>query len=375
MQSGVVTNDASDSSRSPAAADVDDEAAQLIAEEPRSVHSTNLPKLLEQLGASLVISGYQAGKVVVARNDGGTLNTHFRHFERPMGLAVNGSHLAVGVRTEMQFFRNMPDVAAKLPGPARHDACYVPRRRQVTGALDIHELGFDGEGMLWGINTRFSCLCRFDAENSFVPVWRPPYVSRLTPEDRCHLNGLAMVDGAPRYVTSLGHGDAKESWREHRLDGGRVVDISDGRVLAEGLCMPHSPRFHRGKLWVLESGDGAIGYLDGDRYVSVCKLPGFTRGLEFVENLAFVGLSQVRESSSVFDDLPLTKRGSERVCGVYVVDIERGEIVALLRFEAGVREVFAVHLMPWKFPELMEFDDPLVASSYMVPDETLGMFR
>ena len=46
-------------------------------------------------------------------------------------------------------------------------------------------------------------------------------------------------------------------------------------------------------------------------------MPGFTRGLDFAGGLAFVGLSQVRESA-VFSGIPITERLAEheRTCGV-----------------------------------------------------------
>ena len=56
-----------------------------------SVHTSNLPELFSQLGISLVVSTYQAGKVIMVRNDDGKLNTHFRTFSKPMGIAVDNT--------------------------------------------------------------------------------------------------------------------------------------------------------------------------------------------------------------------------------------------------------------------------------------------
>lgn len=337
----------------------------------RSVHSANLPALLGQLGGSLMISTYQAGKLIIARNDGGQLNTHFRFYPKPMGMALTPTHLAIGTAKEVWYHRNMPDVALKLEPAGKHDACYLARNVHVTGDIDIHEMGW-GEDGLWAVNTRFSCLSRIDQENSFVPVWRPPFISALAPEDRCHLNGLAMVDGHPRYVTALGVTDNAQGWRGNKANGGMLMEVETGEILLQGLSMPHSPRWYRDRLWVLESGDGGIGYLDPTtgKLETVARLPGFTRGLDFVGPLAFIGLSQIRETA-VFSGLPITERLKERVCGVWVVNIETGEIVALLRFEEAVQEIFAVQFTPWRFPEVLEWDDPALSSSYMLPDEAL----
>jgi uncharacterized protein (TIGR03032 family) len=184
-----------------------------------------------------------------------------------------------------------------------------------------------------------------------------------------------MVDGRPRYVTALGATDAPAGWRENKAKGGILMDVESGEILVHGLSMPHSPRSHAGRLWLCESGDGTLGYLDpqSGRYQAIASTPGFTRGLDFAGNLAFVGLSQVRESA-VFSGIPITQRLSpdERTCGVCVVDLARGEPVALLRFEEGVQEVFAVQLLPGRrFPELISDDAKLLENSFVVPDAAL----
>ncbi|MGH7965707.1 MAG: DUF4915 domain-containing protein, partial [Candidatus Binatia bacterium] len=170
----------------------------------RSVHTSNLPQLFEQLQISLVVSTYQAGKVILVRADKGVLNTHFRTFGKPMGVAADQARLTIGGSNMVWYYRNLPAVAQKLEPPGKYDACYLPRRVHVTGDIDIHELAWDNKEELWVVNTRFCCLCTLDANHSFYPRWRPPFVSALAPEDRCHLNGLSLVDGKPKYVTALG---------------------------------------------------------------------------------------------------------------------------------------------------------------------------
>ena len=222
----------------------------------RSVHTTNFPALLDQLGISLLVTTYQAGKLVVLRADQDHVNTHFRNFSQPMGLAVAGDRLAVGTLLEIWEFHNVPAVAPKLEPIGRHDACFLPRSSHVTGDIQVHEMAWAGDE-LWFVNTRFSCLCTRSAIHSFVPRWRPPFVSALAPEDRCHLNGLGLRDGQPalrhrpgaRPITPAG-------WRANKKDGGILLDVPTNEVLVRGLSMPHSPRWYAGRLWVLESGDG-----------------------------------------------------------------------------------------------------------------------
>lgn len=347
------------------------------ADEPlQSVHTTTLPQLLTHLGASVLVSTYQAGKLIVVRADDGVANTHFRNFDTPMGLAYSGGRLIVGTRTQVWEFRDQPPVAAKLDPPGRHDACFLPKTTHHSGQIAGHEIAFAGDGEVWLVNTRFSCLCTLQSAYSFVPRWRPPFVTALAPEDRCHLNGFAMRDGSPRYATALGATDSSAAWRANKAGGGVLMEVPSGRVIRGGLAMPHSPRWHDGRLWFLESGDGTLSVMDPNSGTTevITRLPGFTRGLDFVGPFAFIGLSQVRESA-LFAGLPLTDRlpVEERKCGMWVVDTRSGQTVAFLQFQAGVQEVFAVQVLPgMRFPELLNEDgDEIAANAFVLPDEAL----
>jgi uncharacterized protein (TIGR03032 family) len=273
------------------------------------VHTTNLPDLFARLHLSLLVSTYQAGKLIVVRTDGGVLNTHFRPFAKPMGIAADRTRLSIGGTNTVWEYRNVPAAARTLVPPDTHDACYVPRRLHVTGDIDIHEMAHDQHDALWVVNTRFCCLCTLDADHSFTPRWRPPFVGALAPEDRCHLNGLGMVEGRPKYVTALGATDTPGGWRANKRSGGILMDLDTNAIVLQGLSMPHSPRWYPGQLWVLESGQGRLARVDLERgtWETVAQVPGFTRGLDFWGPLAFIGLSQVRESA-VFSGIPLVER-------------------------------------------------------------------
>ena len=338
----------------------------------RSVHTKSLPELLRQAASSMLVSTYQAGKLVIVREDQGKLNTHFRVYNRPMGLAADRARMALGTAISVEYYRNMPEVARKLEPAGKHDSAFLPRRGHITGNIDIHEMDWAGDE-LWLVNTRFSCLCTLDHEHSFVPRWRPTFISGYAAEDRCHLNGLEVVDGKPKYVTALGTADAAGGWRENKAGGGVLIDVESNEFICRGLSMPHSPRWYQDKLWVLESGNGSLATVDVDtgQLETVVELPGFTRGLDFLGPYAFVGLSQVRESA-VFSGISLTERVSERNCGVWVVDIRSGQIVAFLKFEDAVQEVFAVSLLQGiRFPDVLGAGDPHVGISYALPDEAL----
>jgi uncharacterized protein (TIGR03032 family) len=340
----------------------------------RSVHTASFAEILRQFRISLLVSTYQAGKLVILRAgpDGG-VNTHFRGFNKPMGVAAAGDRLAVGTALEIWEFHNVPAVAEKLEPAGRHDACYLPRAASVTGNVQIHEMVWAG-GELWFVNTRFSCLSTPSSTYSFVPRWRPPFISALAPDDRCHLNGIGLRDGQPRYVTALGATDAPAGWRENKKQGGVLMDLASNAILAGGLSMPHSPRWYDGRLWLLESGTGTLGLMDlrAGKYEPVAEMPGFTRGLDFCGPLAFVGLSQVRETA-IFSGIAITERPVQRQCGVWVVDLPSGRIAAFLRFEEAVQEIFSVQVLPgYCFPDVINDDPPRIADSFVLPDQALG---
>jgi uncharacterized protein (TIGR03032 family) len=341
-----------------------------------SQHTSNFPQLLQRLGISLIVSTYQAGKLIFLREQRETLNTHFRNFYSPMGMAYDSEsgRLGIGAKHEVLEFRNQPDVAPKLEPKGEADAAFLPRATHHTGDIRIHEIGWIGRE-LWAVNTRFSCLCTFDSDHSFVPRWRPRFISALAPQDRCHLNGMAIVDGRVKLVSCLGAVDTAGGWRENKRDGGLILDVDSGEVIASGLSMPHSPRIYGGRVWLLESGHGTLSTLDlqTGKTTIVARMPGFTRGLDFYGDLAFIGLSQVRETA-IFSGIPLVEElpESERVCGVYVLDIRTGETVAFLRFEGIVQEIFAVQVLPGiRFPDLINEPGDVLDSSFVLPEEAL----
>lgn len=384
-------------SNPPAEETSHDPAANDPAADPlRSVHTASFPELLAQLGASVLVTTYQAGKLVVLRNDEGVLNTHFRNLPKPMGLARDGGRLAIGCHVDVWEFHNVPAVCGQLDesdnypqaATSKHDACFLPRRSHCTGDIQIHEMAFaraQGRKMqsehsqteLVFVNTAFSCLAVRSDENSFEPIWQPPYITQLAPGDHCHLNGLAVREGQARYVTALGETNAAGGWRDNKRDGGLLMEVPSGEVLARGLSMPHSPRWYKGKLWLLESGDGTIGTVDlsTGKYEAIAQFPGFTRGLSFLGSLAFVGLSQVRESA-IFSGIPLVerlKKAEERTCGVWVLNIETGQTLGFCQFEEGVQEIFAVEALPGvRFPDLVNHDSELIGRSYVLGDEALA---
>ena len=248
----------------------------------------------------------------------------------------------------------------------------------VTGNVQIHEMAWvpspDSGAVptLCFVNTRFSCLCTLDRLYSFVPAWQPPFISALAPEDRCHLNGMGLRDGKVRYATALGATDTPGGWRADKKAGGILMDLPSGAIIARGLSMPHSPRWHDGRLWVLDSGNGGVSLVDEatGRLETVAVLPGFTRGFDILGRFAFIGLSQVRETA-IFSGIAIAER-PERNCGVWVLDLATGQTVAFLRFEDALQEIFAVQVLPGRrFPDVINDNPVLLRDSFVLPDEAM----
>ncbi len=336
----------------------------------RSLATPSFSRILHERSISLLMSTYQTGMVVSIRADSETsLNTHFRRFESPMGLAVNGNEMALGIPRGVWTFTNHTGTLPRLQPPGKHDAVFVPRDLHVTGNIEVHEVGFAGRE-LWVVNTHFSTLCTIDPHHSFTPQWRPPFITRLAAEDRCHLNGMAIEHDRVAYVTAFGATDTMNGWRDGKIDGGILMDVPAGRIVVRGLTMPHSPRVYGGDLWFLESGRGTLSKVDRATGAAevIAELPGFTRGLGFSGPYAFVGLSQVRQTN-IFGGLPLCDRVQERLCGIWVVDLRDGSVAAFLRFEDRVQEIFDVQVLEGiRWPEIVEPNDALVMTSYLLPE-------
>ncbi len=330
----------------PRASDVESTEPKPKLTEVRYEHTANFAEVMERVGGTLLISTYQAGKLVVVGVHEHSLAFSFHAFEQVMGLAVSPNRIAVGSRRAIYLLRRAAELGPRIEPPGRYDDCFLTRLAHVTGAIHVHEMAW-GNDELWIVNTLFSCLCTLDSDSSFVPRWKPPFISNLAGEDRCHLNGLAMDAGRPRYVTALAEVDTPAGWRPTKAQTGCLIDVDTGQTIARGLAMPHSPRVHEGRIWLLDSGRGRLGIIEADsgKLDTVIELPGYTRGLVFYGPLAFVGLSRIRETS-VFGGLPLEERRDQLKCGVAVVDTRTAQIIAQLEFGSGVEEIFDVKLLP-----------------------------
>jgi uncharacterized protein (TIGR03032 family) len=307
----------------------------------------SLVALLEQLGCSLVITNYQSSTVMTFSSLGnGKPVQMFAPFRAAMGLAIDGGRLAVAAQTEIVVLSNIRKLAPSLPKfPGLFDGYFVPRVRYTTGECSLHDMVFEGRDIL-AVNTAYSCICRIDGLHSFVPVWQPPFISEIRPGDRCHLNGMALENGELRYATALGTTDTPRGWTEHKLTGGVLMEVPSGRIVSDGLCMPHSPRLIDSRLYLIEAGTGTLVEVDRDNGTRrpIVALPGFARGLTYHDGYLFVGLSLVRDSLP-FVGLPVEHSGEELICGVVAVELATGRVVGTLRYTGGCTEIHDLQVM------------------------------
>lgn len=312
--------------------------------------SRTLPQWLRERNIGLAFTTYQAGKMfLIGTNPQGNISIFERTFARAMGMCVAGDSIWMSSLYQLWRLEN-----ALAPGEAHdgYDKLYIPRVGYTTGDLDIHDVAVDGDGRVVFISTALSCLATVSDTYSVEPLWKPSFISKLAPEDRCHLNGLAMRDGRPRYATAVSQADVGDGWRDHRHEGGIVIDIDSNEIIADGLSMPHSPRWHNGRLWLHNSGTGEFGFIDVDsgsrEFVPLVFCPGYLRGLTFVGNYAIVGLSGPREDGT-FQGLALEaaleSRSATPRCGLQIIDLATGNVVEWLRISGIVTELYDVAVL------------------------------
>jgi uncharacterized protein (TIGR03032 family) len=335
--------------------------------------SRHFPAWLAEQRVSLAFTTYQTGKLfLVGLQADGRLAVFERTFNRCMGLWGDGQTLWMSSLFQLWRFEN-----ALRPGFLHngHDRLYIPKVGYTTGDLDIHDIAVEADGRVVFVCTLFSCLATLSERYSFTPLWKPPFISRLAPEDRCHLNGLALQDGRARYATAVSSGDVADGWRDRRRDGGCVIDIRTNRLVAGGLSMPHSPRVYRGRLWLLNSGTGQLGSIDpaAGTFTPLAFCPGYLRGLAFAGDYAVVGLSRPRHDKTFGGlalDEELTRRGAEARCGLHVIDLRSGDCPHWVRLEGMVSELYDVVVLPGVIrPMALGFKTDEIQRAIAVGDE------
>lgn len=298
---------------------------------------------------NIAFTTYQVGKLFfIGIGPKGKLSIFNRTLERCMGLAYGND--ALWVATLYQILK-MVDVVGQQPVEGGYDSFFVPQVSYYTGDVDAHDLTITPEGKPLFVNTLFSCICTVSETHSFKVLWKPFFIDRLAAEDRCHLNGLASDGGKLAYATAVAESNVADGWRDHRGNGGIVIDCQSDQIIARGLSMPHSPRIYSGNLLLLNSGTGYFGWLDPakGKFEPIAFCPGYLRGLDVIGHFAIIGLSKPRENrtfSGLELDDNLKKHKVESRCGIYVIDLKSGDVVHWARIEGVVTELYDVAVLP-----------------------------
>jgi len=338
-------------------------------------YTTQVPELLTRLGCTLAITTYQAGKLVlISPKDEHTLIQLPRTFDKPMGIAQHNEKdkLALACKDTVQVFSNSKDLAAFYPpAPQKYDALYMPRLTYHTGQVDIHDLNFGKDGKLYAVNTLFSCIISLDDDYNFTPFWQPWFIDRVVSEDRCHLNGMAMQDGLPKYATAFNTGNTTQSWREDITKTGVIMDVTANKVILDGLAMPHSPRIYNDELYCLLSATGELIKVDTENgtYETVIQVDGFVRGMDLYQDYLFIGLSKLRKNSSTFAKLDFAEAANE--AGITIVHLPTASIAGKISYQTSLDEIYDVHVLADKLrPNILNTLKPEHKMGITIPNST-----
>ncbi len=315
-------------------------------------YTPQVPELLFKLNCTLAITTYQAGKLVfISAKDENSLIQLPRTFAKPMGLAhqKKKDKIALACKDEIVVFANSKALAEHYPNkPNTYDALYMPRTTFHTGALDIHDIYFGKDDRLYAVNTLFSCIVSIDDDYNFTPYWQPSFIDNIVAEDRCHLNGMAMENGLPKFVSAFNDGNTPKSWRANITKSGIIIDVATKEVITRGLAMPHSPRLYNNELYVLLSAAGALIKIDKEsgKHEEILKIDGFVRGMDLYQDFLFIGLSKLRKNSSTFAKLPFADKAKE--AGILIVHLPTASLVGKITYQTSVDEIYDVHILPDK---------------------------
>ncbi|MBL6671013.1 MAG: TIGR03032 family protein [Flavobacteriaceae bacterium] len=295
---------------------------------------------------TLTISTYQAGRLfLIGSQDGKHLDVQSVRMRKPMGISVYNNRLAVACLNSVEIYASNDQIGRNIPFSfQKYDSFYVPRMNYVSGHLDLHDLHMHSKG-IFGVNTQFNCISAFSIEHHFTPIWRPSFIDAIVPEDRCHLNGMAVHNDLPVYVSALSSGNEEGDWRKDITSTGVIINVNTNEILAEGLSMPHSPRIIDDDLFFIESAHGAITRYNrkAKSFKTFASTGAFSRGLDNVDNLLAVGRSKARESSKTFQKISREIR--EKPCGIDLFDLSSGKKLAWLNFGSVVDEIFDIRFI------------------------------
>lgn len=336
-------------------------------------YSPQVPELLNKLKCSIALSTYQAGKIVLIspHPDNEKLISLPRSFQKPMGISVQDDQMVISTKDEVITFQNSKDLATHYPNKQNtYDNLWLPRATFYSGQVDMHDIGF-GKDSIYAINTSFSCICKIDGTYNFTPVWKPPFLDKIEQGDLCHLNGMVIQNGLPKYTTALGTSNTPGGWRDNITAGGVLMDVEKNEIILDQLAMPHSPKMYNNELYMLTSANGDFIKVDTENkdYELIKKFDGFCRGLSIHEDFAFIGFSKLRKNSSTFGKLKFSDKAN--FAGIKIVHIPTKAEVGEIRYQNSVDEIYEVCVLKDMMrPNILNTMNELHKFSLAIPDKT-----
>lgn len=318
--------------------------------------SAGFTDLLQELEISLLVTSARAGHMLTLGVQNGQLLLTTVEQHQPGGIAADEKRIAVATHGQVQIYASpsgTPDRGGRRPhGTHNTPPQFRAQRSHHTNGLVSPALGWGHEG-LWMVNTGLSCLSLLRETGDAVVGWKPCFISHLTDDDRCHLNGLAMQDGRPRYTTALGHSDRPLGWRAEPFQSGIVMDVPTGTVIANGLIVPRSPQVHLGRLYLLQSWIGELCLVDTRSGTIECiqAFPGYLAGMGCHRGYAFVALSRVPDPE-IAGSAALTLR-EDLACGIAVVNLRTGRAEEAINFLTGIDQVSDLAVLPTRAPAVI----------------------
>jgi uncharacterized protein (TIGR03032 family) len=318
-------------------------------------------KLIHRLGITLIISREYENLLISLAPENKKLKQGFFHLPHPSGIAIDRRSRRVYVaatRNPNQIieFKPAKNVLKHSSAHKNKNKKYLmpTRAKFFSGSYYFHELAFIGKH-LYGNAVGLNSVVKININNGAQdkPIWWPKCVEDAKGKPRSEVNYIQLNSiAAGETIAGSFFSASSESIRGKRpgdpnypVKGKGVIFSGKNRkVFCRGLTRPHSARLYKNKVLVNNSGYGEIGGITKGKFVPYVSLPGWTRGLCVIGNIALVGVSRILPR---FKSYAPGLKGLDGECSVYAVNLETKKIVGSVNFPNG-NQIFAIESMPSK---------------------------
>lgn len=293
--------------------------------------------VLEKLNVTLLITREYEHLVMALNVKKNKLRQSFIHLPHPSGLAVDAKTNKVYVAATRNPNQIIELAIASNPINKLQEKILMPSRvKYYGGSYYFHDLAFiNGSLYANSVGKNSIIMVDFISSKSDRAVWSP-LPEKENVRNHIQLNSIAANKSlADSYFSASAEkpGKYKPGDLKFPVDRkGVIFQGKDKKVVARGLTRPHSARLFRNKLWVNNSGYGEFGCIENGKFSSFVKLPGWTRGLCFKDNVAFVGVSKVIQKFKIY--APGIKEKQQQ-CAVYAIDMRTKKIIGNMEWDYG----------------------------------------